>query len=62
VSLYALGLNHATAPLAVREMIAFQTDTLVAALRDVVGSLKVNDFYSDNFDHGPLGNGRDIPR
>lgn len=43
MSLYALGLNHATAPLAVREMIAFQTDTLSVALRDLIGSPKVKE-------------------
>src|SRR5271169_4983458 len=43
MSLYALGLNHATAPLAVRETIAFQTDTLGAALRDLIGSPKVKE-------------------
>ena len=43
MSLYALGLNHATAPLDVREMIAFQADTLGAALRDLVGSPKVKE-------------------
>jgi glutamyl-tRNA reductase len=43
MSLYALGLNHATAPLAVREMIAFQTDMLGAALRDLIGSPKVKE-------------------
>jgi glutamyl-tRNA reductase len=43
MSLYALGLNHSTAPLNVREMIAFQTDTLGAALRDLIGSPKVKE-------------------
>jgi glutamyl-tRNA reductase len=43
MSLYALGLNHATAPLDVREMIAFQADTLGAALRDLIGSPKVKE-------------------
>jgi glutamyl-tRNA reductase len=43
MSLYALGLNHATAPLDVREMIAFQADTLGAALRDLLGSPKVKE-------------------
>ncbi len=33
--LYALGLNHATAPLKVRELVAFQIDTLGAAQRQV---------------------------
>ena len=43
MSLYALGLDHSTAPLNVREMIAFQTDTLGAALRDLIGSPKVKE-------------------
>jgi glutamyl-tRNA reductase len=43
MSLYALGLNHATAPLNVREVVAFQADTLGAALRDLVGSPKVKE-------------------
>src|SRR6267154_1363597 len=43
MSLYALGLNHSTAPLNVREMIAFQTDTLGVALRDLIGSPKVKE-------------------
>jgi glutamyl-tRNA reductase len=43
VSLYALGLNHATAPLNVREMVAFQADALGAALRDLIGSPKVKE-------------------
>jgi len=36
MSLYALGLNHATAPLAVREQIAFSPDALAHALRDLL--------------------------
>jgi glutamyl-tRNA reductase len=43
MSLYALGLNHATAPLDVREMIAFQADTLGAALRELIGIPKVKE-------------------
>jgi glutamyl-tRNA reductase len=31
--LYALGLNHATAPVKVRERVAFQPDTLGVAPR-----------------------------
>jgi glutamyl-tRNA reductase len=34
--LYALGLNHATAPVKVREQVAFQPDTLGVALRDLI--------------------------
>jgi len=41
--LYALGLNHSTAPLDVREMVAFQMETLGAALRDLIGSPKVKE-------------------
>src|SRR4029078_11397047 len=33
--LYALGMNHATPPVQVREQIAFQPDTLCVALRDL---------------------------
>ena len=35
--LYALGLNHATAPVKVRERIAFQMESLGPALRDLIG-------------------------
>jgi len=41
--LYALGLNHSTAPLKVREQVAFQTDTLASALRDLLGQPKVKE-------------------
>ncbi|TMH07753.1 MAG: glutamyl-tRNA reductase [Betaproteobacteria bacterium] len=41
--LYALGLNHSTARLEVREMVAFQMETLGAALRDLIGSPKVKE-------------------
>jgi len=41
--LYALGLNHNTAPLKVRELVAFQMDTLGAALRDLLGQPKVKE-------------------
>ena len=34
--LYALGLNHSTAPLKVREQVVFQVDTLATALRDLL--------------------------
>jgi glutamyl-tRNA reductase len=37
VPLYALGLNHATAPIKVRERIAFQIESLGPALRDLIG-------------------------
>jgi len=43
MSLYALGLNHATAPLNVREMVVFQADALGSALRDLIGSPKVKE-------------------
>ena len=36
MSLYALGLNHATAPLDVREQVAFSPDALAHALRDLL--------------------------
>ncbi|MDQ2961938.1 MAG: glutamyl-tRNA reductase [Pseudomonadota bacterium] len=41
--LYALGLNHATAPLKVRELVAFQIDTLGAALRDLLAQRQVKE-------------------
>jgi glutamyl-tRNA reductase len=41
--LFALGLNHTTAPLRVREQVAFQTDTLPTALRDLLGQPKVKE-------------------
>jgi glutamyl-tRNA reductase len=43
MSLYALGLNHATAPVSVREMVAFQADALGSALRDLIRSPKVKE-------------------
>jgi glutamyl-tRNA reductase len=43
MSLYTLGLNHQTAPLDVRELVAFQQDTLVHALRDLLGRPKVKE-------------------
>lgn len=36
MSLYTLGLNHATAPLDVREQVAFSPDALGHALRDLL--------------------------
>ena len=41
--LYALGLNHATAPVTVREQVAFQPDTLGAALRDLIAQPSVKE-------------------
>jgi len=41
--LFALGLNHSTAPLKVREQVAFQSDTLASALRDLLGQPKVKE-------------------
>jgi glutamyl-tRNA reductase len=43
MSLYALGLNHSTAPLSVRERVAFQVDALGHALRDLLGQHKVRE-------------------
>src|SRR5438132_1136782 len=43
MSLYALGLNHSTAPLSVRETVAFQMDALGPALRDLIGIPKVKE-------------------
>jgi glutamyl-tRNA reductase len=41
--LYALGLNHTTAPLEVREQIVFQLDTLGHALRELIGQPRVKE-------------------
>ena len=38
MSLFALGLNHTTAPLTVRERVAFGPELLAEALRDLTGS------------------------
>src|SRR5512140_3270739 len=43
MSLYTLGLNHQTAPLDVREQIAFQPEALGMALRDLLGRPKVKE-------------------
>jgi glutamyl-tRNA reductase len=43
MSLYTLGLNHRTAPLDVRERIAFQPDAMGTALRDLLGQPKVKE-------------------
>ena len=41
--LYTLGLNHATAPVKVRELVAFQPDTLAVALRDLIAQPSVDE-------------------
>jgi glutamyl-tRNA reductase len=43
MSLYTLGLNHQTAPLAVREKVAFQPESIGSALRDLLGRPKVKE-------------------
>jgi glutamyl-tRNA reductase len=43
MSLFTLGLNHQTAPLDVREQVAFSPDTLRHALRDLLGRSKVKE-------------------
>jgi glutamyl-tRNA reductase len=43
MSLYTLGLNHQTAPVEVRERVAFGPDVLSEALRDLVGARKVKE-------------------
>ncbi|MDQ6619280.1 MAG: glutamyl-tRNA reductase [Pseudomonadota bacterium] len=43
MSLYTLGLNHHTAPLQVRERVAFAPDALVVALRDLLAGPKVKE-------------------
>ena len=41
--LYTLGLNHSTAPVKVREQVAFQPDTLGVALRDLIAQPSVKE-------------------
>src|ERR1700730_5269655 len=43
MSLYALGLNHSTTPLSVRETVAFQMDGLGPALRELIGIPQVKE-------------------
>ena len=43
MSLYTLGVNHRTAPLDVRETIAFPPDALGHALRDLLGQPKIKE-------------------
>ena len=43
MSLYTLGLNHQTAPLDVREQVAFSPDALGHALRDLIRRPKVKE-------------------
>ena len=43
MSLHTLGLNHATAPLEVRERVAFGPDALTDALRDLTGARNVKE-------------------
>jgi glutamyl-tRNA reductase len=41
--LFAFGINHQTAPLSVREQIAFNVDAMESALRDLVGNSAVKE-------------------
>ena len=43
MALYALGLNHMTAPVSVRERVAFHIDTLGTALRDLLAQPQVKE-------------------
>src|SRR5437868_2154291 len=43
MSLHTLGLNHTTAPVEVREKVAFAPDVLTDALRDLTGARKVRE-------------------
>jgi glutamyl-tRNA reductase len=43
MTLFALGLNHVTAPVSVRERVAFHVDTLGVALRDLLGKPQVKE-------------------
>jgi glutamyl-tRNA reductase len=43
MQLFALGLNHQTAPIGVREQVAFQIDTLGQALRDLISRPSVKE-------------------
>ena len=41
--LFAFGINHQTAPLSVREQIAFNVDAMESALRDLVSNIAVKE-------------------
>lgn len=43
MSVYALGLNHTTAPIEVRERVAFTPDGIPEALRDLIGARHVKE-------------------
>ena len=43
MSLYALGLNHTTAPVDLRERVAFAPDRLADALRELTGAHTVKE-------------------
>src|SRR5205807_7328979 len=43
MSLYTIGLSHATAPLEVREKVTFAPDVLSDALRDLIGARRVRE-------------------
>ncbi|MHB8166703.1 MAG: glutamyl-tRNA reductase, partial [Sulfuricella sp.] len=43
MQLFTLGINHQTAPLAVREQVAFHAETLEQALLDLVGHRPVKE-------------------
>ena len=43
MSLFALGLNHTTAPIEVRERVVFSPDNLADALRDLIGGRAVKE-------------------
>ena len=43
MSLYTLGLSHATAPIDVREKVTFAPDVLADALRDLIGARRVRE-------------------
>ena len=38
MQLFAFGINHQTAPLAIREQVAFHAESMEQALRDLVGA------------------------
>ena len=43
MSLLAFGINHQTAPVAIRERVAFTPDSLLSALQDLIERTAVNE-------------------
>ena len=53
MQLYTVGINHTTAPIAIREKVAFDPDHLSQALLDLMGH-KVNDTVKIKIPAGTL--------